>query len=75
MLTVNPNATVFSEWPSKMSISAAEHFLKVASQQVGQRDINNSFIKAIGELTAEVKRLEDELRRARRDIQVGRRFS
>jgi hypothetical protein len=58
-----------------MSISAAEHFLKLASQQVGQRDINNSFIKAIAELTSEVKRLEDEVRRARRDAQIGRRFS
>jgi adenylosuccinate lyase len=58
-----------------MSITAAEHFLRVASQQVSQRDINNSFIKAIAELTTEIKRLEDEVRRARRDAQIGRRFS
>jgi adenylosuccinate lyase len=59
---------------SHMSISSAEIFLRNAREQVSQRDINESLLKAIGELTSEVKRLDDEIRRARRDIQFGRRF-
>ena len=59
---------------SHMSISGAEIFLRNAREQVSQRDINESLLKAIGELTSEVKRLDDEIRRARRDIQFGRRF-
>ena len=57
-----------------MSISSAETFIQNAKQQLSQRDINDSLLKAIAELTREVKRLEDEIRRARRDIQVARRF-
>ncbi len=57
-----------------MSIAIAETFLQKAKQQLSQRDINDSLMKAIGELTREVKRLEDEIRRARRDVQVSRRF-
>jgi hypothetical protein len=59
---------------SSMSVSAAETFLKNAKQQISQRDINESLMKAIGELTGELKRLEDDLRRVRRDVQMGRRF-
>jgi hypothetical protein len=55
-----------------MSISAAENYLKNAKQQIAQRDINDSLLKAIAELTGEVKRMEDEVRRVKRD--VGRRF-
>jgi hypothetical protein len=57
-----------------MSISTAENFIRNAKQQVGQRDINESLVRAITELTAEVKRLEEEVRRVKRDVQVGRRF-
>jgi hypothetical protein len=57
-----------------MSLSNAETFLNNARQQISQRDINDSLMKAIAELTREVKRLEDELRRVRRDVQVSRRF-
>jgi hypothetical protein len=57
-----------------MSISAAETFIKNAKLQIAQRDINDSMLKAIAELTGEIKRLEDEVRRARRDVQMGRRF-
>jgi phage host-nuclease inhibitor protein Gam len=57
-----------------MSISIAENYLQKAKQQLSQRDINDSLMKAIGELTREVKRLEDEIRRARRDVQISRRF-
>jgi septal ring factor EnvC (AmiA/AmiB activator) len=59
---------------SHMSLSSAETFLRKAKQQISQRDINDSFLKAIAELTREIKRLEDEIRRVRRDVQVSRRF-
>ena len=53
---------------STMSIAAAENFLRTAREQVAQKDINDSYLKAITELTREVKRLEDEIRRVRRDV-------
>ncbi|MCF8476946.1 MAG: hypothetical protein K9G60_07935 [Pseudolabrys sp.] len=55
-----------------MSIATTETFLTNARQQTSQRDINQSILKAITELTNEVKRLEDDVRRVRRE--VGRRF-
>jgi cell division protein FtsB len=55
-----------------MSISITENYLQDAKQQVSQRDINDSLRKAIAELTREVKRLDDDVRRARREL--GRRF-
>ena len=57
-----------------MSIAAAENFLRNSREQVSQKDINDSYLKAMTELTREVKRLEDEIRRVRRDVQVSRRF-
>jgi nitrogen fixation/metabolism regulation signal transduction histidine kinase len=57
-----------------MSLTLAENFLRNAREQHAQKDINASLLKAFGELTQEVKRLDDELRRARRDIQMSRRF-
>lgn len=57
-----------------MSLSSAENLVRLAKEQISQRDINDSLLKAIAELTREVKRLDDEVHRARRDIQVGRRF-
>ena len=57
-----------------MSISNAENLVRIAREQISQRDINDSLLKAIAELTHEVKRLDDEVRRARRDVQVARRF-
>jgi HAMP domain-containing protein len=57
------------------SPSGAERFLQKAKQQVSQQDINESFNRAIDELGREVKRLADEVRRIRRDIQVSRRRS
>ena len=57
-----------------MSISTAENLVRIAREQISQRDINDSLLKAIAELTHEVKRLDDEVRRARRDVQVARRF-
>jgi hypothetical protein len=57
-----------------MPISTAETFLKNAKQQISQRDINDSLLKAVAVLTSEVKRLEDDLRRVRREVQMSRRF-
>jgi hypothetical protein len=57
-----------------MSLTAAENFLRNAKEQVSQRDINDSILKALYELTREIKRVEDEVRRVRRDIQFSRRF-
>lgn len=57
-----------------MSIAAAENFLRNAREQVSQKDINDSYLKAMSELTREIKRLEDEIRRVRRDVLVSRRF-
>jgi hypothetical protein len=57
-----------------MSISSAETYLSKAKQQLTQRDINESLIRAIDEIIIEVKHLSDELRRVRREVQMGRRF-
>ena len=57
-----------------MSISNAENQIRIARQQMSQRDINESLLKVASELLAECKRLDDEVRRVRRDVQVGRRF-
>jgi hypothetical protein len=57
-----------------MPISTAESFLQLAKAQISQRDINDSLIKAVAELAREMKRLEEDVRRARRDVQVSRRF-
>ena len=57
-----------------MSLSNVESIVRIARQQMSQRDINESLIKALIELTAECKRLDDEVRRVRREAQMGRRF-
>lgn len=59
---------------STMSIANAENLVRIARDQISQRDINESLLKAVAELTREIKRLDDDVRRARREIQVGRRF-
>ena len=57
-----------------MSISSAANLLRTAKQQLSQQDINESVILLIDELTREIKRLDNEVRRVRRDIRVNRRF-
>jgi hypothetical protein len=59
---------------SHMSISTAETFIQNAKQQISQIDINNSVLRALAELTREVKRLDDDVRRMRREIQIAKRF-
>jgi hypothetical protein len=55
-----------------MSISNAETFIRNAKEQISQSDINASLLRAVVELTRELKRVDDEIRRIRRT--VGRRF-
>jgi transposase len=57
-----------------MSLSLAETFLRNARDQHAQIDINASLLKALYELTNEIRRLENELHRIKRDVQVARRF-
>jgi len=57
-----------------MSTSTTEYLIRIAKEQVGQRDINDSLLKALAELTREVKRLDSELRRVRRGVEVIRRM-
>jgi hypothetical protein len=57
-----------------MSISSTENILRLAKEQVAQRDINDSVLKTLHEMVRELKRLDNEVRRARRGVQVNRRF-
>ena len=57
-----------------MSLSLAETFLRNARDQHSQQDINTSPLKALNEMARELKRLDDDLRRVRRDVQMSRRF-
>jgi adenylosuccinate lyase len=57
-----------------MSLSLAENFMRNAREQHSQQDINASLLKALGELAREMKRLDDDLRRVRREVQMSRRF-
>ena len=57
-----------------MSLSTTETFLRNAKQQLSQTDINQSLIRAVGDLLREVKNVENELHRVKRSIQMSRRF-
>ena len=57
-----------------MSLSSTESFLRNAKQQLSQTDINQSLIRAIGDLLREVKNMENEMHRIKRSIQMSRRF-
>jgi hypothetical protein len=57
-----------------MSLSSTETFLRNAKQQLSQTDINQSLIRAIGELMREIKDMENELHRVKRSVQMSRRF-
>jgi hypothetical protein len=55
-----------------MPISEVEKFIRNAEKQYAQHDINASLLKATVELTRELKRIDDDIQRARR--QTNRRF-
>jgi len=55
-----------------MSIKTLENLLKAMREQLSQKDINHTIILAIDEIVREVKRLDIEIRNAKRT--VNRRF-
>jgi hypothetical protein len=55
-----------------MSAKTLENLLKVMREQLSQKDINNTIILAVDEIIREVKRLDIEIRNAKRTI--NRRF-
>ena len=57
-----------------MSLASTESFLRNAKQQLSQSDINLSLIRAISEMLREMKDLESEMRRIKRNVQMSRRF-
>jgi len=57
-----------------MPISVVESIVRKAREQITQRDINDSLLNAIAELTREIKRLDSDLHRVRREVQMSRRF-
>jgi H2-forming N5,N10-methylenetetrahydromethanopterin dehydrogenase-like enzyme len=55
-----------------MSVSTLENLLKVMKEKLSQQDINHTMMLAIDEIIREVKRLDVEIRKAKRTI--NRRF-
>jgi len=55
-----------------MSVKTIENLLKVMREQVSQKDINHTVILAMDEIIREVRRLDIEIRNAKRT--VNRRF-
>lgn len=56
------------------SSSKTEVFLRKAKEKVSQYDIIENLVQAVDELSRDVKRIDDEVRRIRRDVQLRRRF-
>jgi hypothetical protein len=52
----------------------AEAFLRKAKQQSSQYDIIQNLIQAVDELSREIKRIDSDMRKVRRDVQTHRRF-
>jgi len=55
-----------------MSVTTLENLLKVMREKLRQKDLNHTIILAIDEIIREIKRLDVEIRRAKRTI--SRRF-
>jgi chaperonin GroEL (HSP60 family) len=55
-----------------MSVAALENLLKVMREKLSQQDINHTMILAFDEIIREIKRLDIEVRKAKRTI--NRRF-
>jgi hypothetical protein len=51
-----------------MSVKTLENLLEVMREQPSQKDINHSIILAMDEIIHEVKRLDIEIRNAKRTI-------
>jgi hypothetical protein len=56
----------------QMSVTTLENLLKVMREKLPQKDLNRTIIVAIDEIIREIKRLDGEMRRAKRTI--SRRF-
>ncbi|MGA7790590.1 MAG: hypothetical protein WCA56_20780 [Xanthobacteraceae bacterium] len=54
--------------------SKAESILRKAREQTSQYDVVKSLIQAIDELAREVRRIDNDIRRVRRDVNVKQRF-
>jgi chaperonin GroEL (HSP60 family) len=55
-----------------MSVAALENLLKVMREKLSQQDINHTMILAFDEIIREIKRLDIDVRKAKRTI--NRRF-
>jgi hypothetical protein len=55
-----------------MSVTTIENLLKVMRDRLSQQDINHTMMLAIDEIIREIKRLDIEVRKAKRTI--NRRF-
>ena len=55
-----------------MSVSTLENLLKVMREKLSQQDINHTMMLAIDEIIRELKRLDVEIRKAKRTF--NRRF-
>ena len=55
-----------------MSVTTLENLLKLMREKLPQKDLNHTIITALDEITREIKRLDAEIRRAKRTI--SRRF-
>jgi chaperonin GroEL (HSP60 family) len=55
-----------------MSVSTLENLLKVMREKLSQQDINHTMNLAFDEIVREIKRLDVEIRKAKRTI--NRRF-
>jgi len=54
--------------------SKTDTFLRKAKGQTSQYDIVQNLIQAVDELAREVRRIDSEIRRVRRDVQAKGRF-
>jgi hypothetical protein len=73
-VSINPPMLIAEASMWQSTSSKADTFLRKAKQHVSQYDIVENLVLAVDELSREVKRLDNELRRVRRDAQVKRRF-
>ena len=56
------------------STSKVETYIRKAKQEASLSDRIENLVQAIDELSREVKRLDNDLRRVRREAQVRRRY-
>ena len=57
-----------------MSFTVSDTHLRTAKQQLSPSDINQSLIRAVTELLRQVKDMEHELHRVKRNVVMSQRF-